>query len=128
MDMLRLAGCAVCAALMAMLLRRLKGEMGLAASLGAGILLIVLVLPQLSEVVQGVGAIASAGGVTDGYLKQLLKICGVSLLIDFAAQTCRDAGEAGLAMKAEFAGRVALLAQSLPFMQALLEQILSLSC
>ena len=60
-------------------------------------------------------------------MKQLLRVCGVSLLMDFAAQTCRDAGENGLAMKVELAGRITLIALSLPFMQALLVQILSLS-
>ena len=60
-------------------------------------------------------------------VKMLLKIGGISLLMDFAAQTCRDAGENGLALKVELAGRVMLILLALPFMQALLTQILSLS-
>ena len=127
MDMLRLTGFGVSAALMALLLRRLKPELGLAASLAAGVLLCGLVLPHLAQLLQGLESIARAGGLADGYMAQLLKVCGVSLLTDFAAQTCRDAGEAGLAVKVELGGRVALLALSLPFMEALLTQIMSLS-
>lgn len=127
MDMLRLTGFGVSAALMALLLRRLKPEVGLAASLAAGVLLGGLVLPHLAQLLQGLESIARAGGLADGYMAQLLKVCGVSLLTDFAAQTCRDAGEAGLAVKVELGGRVALLALSLPFMEALLTQIMSLS-
>ena len=127
MDMLRLTGFGVSAALMALLLRRLKPEVGLAASMAAGVLLCVLVLPHLAQLLQGLESIARAGGLADGYMAQLLKVCGVSLLTDFAAQTCRDAGEAGLAVKVELGGRVALLALSLPFMEALLTQIMSLS-
>ncbi len=127
MDMLRLTGFGVSAALMALLLRRLKPEVGLAASLAAGVLLCGLVLPHLAQLLQGLESIARAGGLADGYMAQLLKVCGVSLLTDFAAQTCRDAGEAGLAVKVELGGRVALLALSLPFMEALLTQIMSLS-
>ena len=127
MDMLRLTGFGVSAALMALLLRRLKPEVGLAASLAAGVLLCGLVLPHLAQLLQGLESIARAGGLADGYMAQLLKVCGVSLLTDFAAQTCRDAGEVGLAVKVELGGRVALLALSLPFMEALLTQIMSLS-
>ena len=127
MDMLRLTGFGVSAALMALLLRRLKPEVGLAASMAAGVLLCVLVLPHLAQLLQGLESIARAGGLADGYMAQLLKVCGVSLLTDFAAQTCRDAGESGLAVKVELGGRVALLALSLPFMEALLTQIMSLS-
>ena len=47
--------------------------------------------------------------------------------MDFAAQTCRDAGEEGLAMKTELAGRVMLLTLALPAMQTLLTQLLSLA-
>ena len=47
--------------------------------------------------------------------------------MDFAAQTCRDASEEGLALKVETAGRVMLLSLSLPVMRTLLSQILSLS-
>ena len=54
-------------------------------------------------------------------------IQGISLLTDFAAQTCRDAQEDGLAMKVELAGRVMLIALALPVMQALLTQIMSLA-
>jgi len=65
--------------------------------------------------------------VADEYLSQLLKVAGVALLMDFSAQTCRDAGEEGLALKTELAGRVMLISLALPFMQALLQQILSIA-
>ncbi len=124
---MRLCGYAVCAAVMTLLLRRLKPEAGLAVSLASGALLTGLFLPQLSQVITAVSDIARAGGLAEDYLVQLLKVCGVSLLMDFSAQTCRDAGEDGLALRVEMAGRVALIALALPFMQALLMQIMSLS-
>ena len=125
--MLKLCGAAVCAAIFALILRSVRKEVSMAASLAAGILISALALPRLQEVVQGITHISRAGGLSDPYFQQLLRVCGVSLLMDLAAQTCRDAGESGLAMKVELAGRITLIALSLPFMQALLTQILSLS-
>ena len=123
----QIAAFAVCAAALALVMRRLRPESATVLVIAAGALASMMVLPQLAQIVSGVTALASAGGVQEGYISQLLKVGGVSLLMDFAAQTCRDAGEDGLALKVELAGRVMLIALALPVMQALLEQILSLS-
>lgn len=125
--MLKIAGFAVCAAVMAMVLRRIRPEAALGLVLAAGAMAALLILPSLAQVIDGVATLAQSGGISDGYITQLLKVGGISLLMDFSAQTCRDAGEDGLAMKVELAGRVMLMTLSLPFMQELLVQIMSLS-
>lgn len=127
MDVMRVAGMSIASALAVLLLRRMRPEMGLTAALAAGILLLTMVLPMISQVIGGITSMASSGGVKQHYLAQLLKVAGISLLMDFASQTCRDAGEEGLALKTELAGRVMLLSLALPAMQALLTRILALS-
>lgn len=127
MSAVQIAGFAVSAAALALVMRRLRPESATALVIAAGALTGLMVLPRLAEIVSGVTALAAAGGVQDGYMSQLLKVGGISLLMDFAAQTCRDADEEGLAMKVELAGRVMLIGLALPVMRTLLEQILSLS-
>ncbi len=112
---------------MSLVMRRLRPEAATALVIAAGGLAVLMVVPQLSDIVSGVTSLASTGGVQDSYMAQLLKVGGISLLMDFSAQTCRDAGEDGLALKVELAGRVVLIALALPVMQALLGQILALS-
>ena len=127
MDVMRMAGMSMASAIAVLLLRRMRPEMGLTAALAAGILLLTMALPMISQVIGGITSMARSGGVKQHYLTQLLKVAGISLLMDFAAQTCRDAGEEGLAMKTELAGRVMLLSLALPAMQTLLTKILALS-
>lgn len=127
MNVMRVAGFSVASALAVLLLRRTRPEMGVAAALAAGALLLTMALPVVEQVVSSITCMAEMGGVKSSYLSQLLKVAGISLLMDFAAQTCRDAGEAGLAVKAELAGRVMLLAIALPAMQTLLGQLFALS-
>jgi len=127
MSMLQLAGFSTAAALVALTLRRLRPEAGVALALAAGAMLAVLMLPALSGVVSALSSLARIGGVKDATMNTLLKITGMSLLADFAAQTCRDAGEEGLALRTELAGRVMILLLALPTMQTLLTQILALS-
>ena len=116
----KLAGFAVCAALVALILRRLRPEAGWGVSLGAGAIV------ALSALVRGIASLSAMSGLDDSFMQQLLKIAGLSLLLDFAAQTCRDAQEEALALKVEFAGRVLLLSSALPVLQALLSQLVSL--
>ncbi len=127
MNALQLAGFAVCAAAIALVMRKLRPEAATALVIGAGTMTTLALIPQLSQIVTGILSLAEAGGVRDEYLSQLMKVGGISLLSDFAAQTCRDAGEEGLAAKTELAGRTMLVSLALPVMCTLLEQILSLS-
>ena len=127
MDVMRVAGLSMASAVVALVLRRLRPEMGLAAALASGVLVLGMALPMLGQLIEEVRSLARAGGVKDGYMLLLFKVAGISLLMDFAAQTCRDAGEEGLAMKAELAGRVMLLTLALPSLQSLLGLILSIA-
>lgn len=122
----KLAGFAVCAALLALLLRRLRPEAGWGVSLCAGTVVLMLSLPALSMLVDGITSLSAMSGLDGTFMQQLLKIAGLSVLLDFAAQTCRDAQEDSLALKVEFAGRVLLLSSALPVLRALLSQLLSL--
>ncbi len=127
MSAVQIAGFAVCAAALAMILRRLRPEIATGLIIAAGALAGLMILPQLAQIVDGITQLAASGGVQTSYTAQLMKIGGISLLMDFAAQTCRDANEDGLALKVELAGRVMLIGLSLPVMQKLLAQIMSLS-
>lgn len=112
---------------MSLLMRKLRPEAASAMVIAAGALAAMMILPQLRQLVSGISGLAATGGVQESNLTPLLKVGGISLLTDFAAQTCRDAQEEGLALKVELAGRVMLIALALPVMQALLGQIMSLA-
>lgn len=127
MDVMRMAGFSMASAVAVILLRRMRPEIGMTAAAAAGLLLLGMALPLLGQVIGGVTALVQLSGIKESYLNQLLKVAGISLLMDFAAQTCRDAGEEGLAMKTELVGRIMLLTLALPAMQMLLRQILSLT-
>lgn len=127
MTVWQIAGFAICAAAIALTLRRLRPEAAPVLVIAAGALVALMALPQLAKIVDGINILAASGSVQNTYLTPLMKVAGISLLMDFAAQTCRDAGEDGLALKVELAGRIMLIALALPVMDVLLSQIMSLS-
>ncbi len=127
MDVMRIVGIAAASALSTLVVRRLRPEFSAAMVLSAGALLLFLALPGIAQIIDGITAFAHQGGVSSGATATLLKITGVSLLADFAARTCRDAGEDGIAAHTELAGRILILTMALPSMQQLMELILSVA-
>ena len=91
------------------------------------LLVLVLALPHLQHMAQGLLHLGEMGGLSNGMMAQVMKVTGVSLLMDFAAQTCRDAGENGLAVKAELAGRCMLLTLAIPPLNTMLAQVMRLT-
>ena len=104
---------AVLGALAAGALGQLKEEYGLLAGLVTGCLL-------LGALHVGLAELFGRWGIPWEYGKTLLRMAGISLAADFGAQTCRDAGSGGLAMKLELCGRVLLCAEGLPLAMTLL--------
>ena len=111
----KLAGFAVCAALVALILRRLRPEAGWGVSLGAGAIVLLAALPALSALVRGIASLSAMSGLDDSFMQQLLKIAGLSLGADVpgraggspcAESGVRRAGAAALQRIARLAGAV----------------------
>ena len=56
-----------------------------------------------------------------GGLGCLVRVLGIALAAQFAADTCREAGMAAAATAAELGGRILALLQALPLLQELLD-------
>ena len=69
---------------------------------------------------------AKRAGIGEMYLIILLKIIGISYLVEFGAQVCRDAGEGAIASKVELAGKVMILVMAVPIIAFALDTILRL--
>ena len=105
----KLAGFAVCAALVALILRRLRPEAGWGVSLGAGAIVLLAALPALSALVRGIASLSAMSGLDDSFMQQLLKIAGLSGRAGgspCAESGVRRAGAAALQRIARLAGAV----------------------
>ena len=105
---------AVVAAFLTVVLRRYLPEQALAVGLIGGVVILAVAGISAMPVLDEIRALLSDGGVSGEYVTVLFKALGVSLLTQLAADACRDAGEQGLAAKAEFAGKIAMLVLALP--------------
>ena len=83
-------------------------------SLLAGVLTLFLILSKLSPAISEISNLLAAAGMANEYGAVLFKALGVCFLAQFAADSCRDAGESALASKVELAGKVLILLLALP--------------
>lgn len=109
----------VIAAFLALMLRKHQPEQALVVGLVAGALLFALVLTQAQPVFSALENLLGSTGLPNEYGKSLFKALGVCLLTQLSADACRDAGETGLAGKAELVGKIALLILALPLFESI---------
>ena len=115
-------GVLLCAALLSTVLRVWRPELALGLSLAAGALVVGLLLKELAPLLTSLRRMMTVGGLSDNALSVVLRAAGVCFVTQWAADTCRDAGQSALAGKAELTGRVLLLLMTVP----LFEQVLTL--
>ena len=66
-------------------------------------------------------------GLSSLAVQTILKCVGISLITEFASDTCRDAGETSLAARVELFGRVASLIVAIPLFKEFIELIITLT-
>ncbi len=123
----RFLGIALGAAVLAMTVRSAHREMGAAFSLCCGAALMLLLMERLGQAVAAIDEMARLSAVSEGHMALIFKVLGISMLSEFAAQACRDAGEEGIALRVEMGGKVMLVLLSLPVLQQITQLIMELT-
>lgn len=126
MELMNVVSAAVVAAFLTVVLRRYLPEQALAVGLIGGAVILAVAGIDAIPVLDEIRTLLSDGGVSGEYVTVLFKALGVCLLTQLAADACRDAGEQGLAAKAEFAGKIAMLVLALPLFRKVSDIALSL--
>ena len=124
MEALRIAGFALTAATLCLLVRSAQPELASLVAVAAGAMVLLFALDSLADATGTLRRIAS--GVEAGYLAALLKVMGLAYLSELSAQACKDLGEEGLAVKVGFCGKVMILSVAAPILAKLLDMILEL--
>ena len=113
-ELMRMAGFAVTAALIAFTLRAAHRQAGAAVAMAAGLMLAFTAVTHLSPAVEALEGLSRRAGVGEGTAKLLLKLVAMAYISEFAVQACRDAGEEGLGAKVSLCGKMLLMLQTLP--------------
>jgi len=126
MNVLRILILCISAALVCASIRMVHPEIATVIALAAGIAALTISandLHGLSRAIAGLEALSNQG---TGIQVQLLKICGIAMVAEFASDICRDANEVSLAHRIDTGVRLGIVAAALPTAAEIIELISSL--
>jgi len=126
MDVLRVAALCVAGAVMSLTLKAQKPELAVGVALVTGLVAVMMVMPGLSGAVEVVATLSQGAGLKSDSAQLLIRATGVTLIVEFGAGLCKDAGESALASRIELGGRVALLAMAAPLLVGLTGELMRL--
>lgn len=123
-ELIRIVAVIIVAAVFVTLLRNRLGEYSFLLVLAVVAVVLIVIFGNLFSAVSKLSDLFLESGNAGVYFVTALKALGISYIVTFAADTCRDFGLSALAQTAEIAGKVTIFMLSLPLMTAVLEAAL----
>ena len=124
MQIIRIIGIGLIALIIIILLKQYKPEFAIYISLLTGALILLLLMDQLTGIINLIQSIAGKANINSQFLALLIKITGIAFLSEFAVSICRDSGEGATASKIELGSKIVIISMSIPIISSLLEIIL----
>ena len=124
MDIIKIIGIALIGLIIIILLKQYRPEFAIYISLLIGVLILLLVMDELTGIINLLQTFASKASINSDFIALLIKITGIAFLSEFAVSICKDSGEAAIASKIEIGSKIIIISMSIPILSALLEIIL----
>ncbi len=107
-------------------LKNQKPEIALLCVIASSIIMLTFIFDELKSVINLINSLISSSVIDSAYIKTILKVIGISYLVEFGKDICKDAGESAIANKIEVAGKIVVVAISVPVVASLIEIVTKL--
>lgn len=126
MEILQVVAIGIISSILALALKKQNPEISIFINVSAGIIIFMMIIPQLTSVINMLYSISQNINLDRVYIGIVLKIIGIAYIAEFGVQICKDTGESAIASKIEFVGKVLIMVISAPILIALMELILTI--
>ena len=99
MELIKIVGVGIATTVCFILVKQVKSEFAIFVALGGSIVMLVMIVGQVSGVVEYFNEIIQKTGINTTIYFTILKIIGVGYLTEFAANLCSDAGTSSIGNK-----------------------------
>lgn len=123
MDIFKVVGLGLAAAVLAVFIKNWRAEIAIQISLVASAVVFCMMVPYLKTVLEMFRDISNRIGLDVKYITLVLKVIGIAYITQFGAELCRDSGETAIASKIEFGGKVIIITLSMPVLYSFLEVV-----
>lgn len=123
MEIFQIVSLGIIATSMIVILSNLRPEFIIFISIITGLIIFSLILNKLIYVIDIMKNLSMKANLEIEYFSTILKIIGMSYIVEFGSQICRDAGQSSIAMKVELAGKVSIVMIAIPVLVSLMDLI-----
>lgn len=110
----------IISAILSLILRQKSPEFAMVLSMLCSVVVILYLMEGIVQIKEELTRILAGAALPPQLLEVVFKGLGICILSELAGQSCRDAGEGAIALKAELAGKIAITLISMPLFYKLL--------
>lgn len=126
MEILKIIAVGAVGAVCSILVKRQNGEYAALVSVATCIVIILLVIPSLTDAVSSFNELSDKVGLSDVLFKSIVKIVGIGYITEFSAGLAEDVKENGIARNIQFAGKIAIFVMALPIIKSVIANVAEL--
>lgn len=126
MEIIQIVAFALSTLFLYLIFKDRRSDIALLISATAGVLILLLVIGQLSEIIYFIKNISSKTNIDIVYIGVVVKILAIAYLATFCNEICKDAGASSIGSKVEFSAKILILALAVPILMAVLDSILQI--
>lgn len=114
MEIFKIAAIALITAFCVLVLREVKSELAPIVALAGGMVVLLSVVNYFSDVFSVISSIAQKAGLATSVVTLLFKVIAIGYITEFSASLIDDMGLSSLSDKVTLAGKLIIVAVSLP--------------
>ncbi|MEG0770796.1 MAG: SpoIIIAC/SpoIIIAD family protein [Clostridia bacterium] len=112
-------------AILIIFIKQQREDIGISMTVITGVLIMLFLIKYIQPILSFIMNLSGTTSFDNEYIMLLLKILGISFVVQFACDICKDCGETSLSTHLESAGKVVILAMSLPIFEKIISIIMS---
>lgn len=121
MTIFKVIGFGIIAVSLIIILKQQKQEIALLCVVASSVIMLIFIFDDLKNVISLIDRLVVDSAIDSSFLKIILKVIGISYMVEFGKDICKDAGESAIANKIEMAGKVIIVSLSIPVIASLLD-------
>lgn len=126
MDYIKIMGIGILGVMFIVIIKEYKPEFAIYISIACTVLILSIVFDKLKTIIDFIQGLTSKSKIDNEMIKIILKITGISLLIEFAVSLCKDCNVNAIANKIDLAGKAIIISMSIPIISKTLESLINI--
>lgn len=125
-ELIRVAGIGIVAAILAVIISDKTPEMGMILGVAFGAMALVIAFGKAGAIINVLQESIAHAGIEAKLLVPVLKVTGMAYITQFSVDACRDVGQNAIANKVETVGKIMMLVVAVPIATSLIKIISSI--